>query len=139
MGAHANSAICPGIGRRVGDYPNIKPLVPIRYANNGNNNNNNNINNSNSSMTTLTKNNSRANLTTKLDIDIQKENKFKQIFEQNNIDLSKNFLSIDITTPRFSFFYAIFRRASKSELEWYSKTISTASVEIALRMTKSLS
>ena len=83
--ANTSSTTCPGIGRRIGDYPNIKPLVPIRYADTNTNNN------SNSSFNTITKNNSRSHLTAKLDVDIQKENKFKQIFEQTNIDLSINY------------------------------------------------
>lgn len=64
---------CPGIGRRIGDYPNIKPLVPVRYN-------------------TTTNNDSRTSnvLLTQLDINIQKENKFKQIIEQANVDLSKD-------------------------------------------------
>jgi hypothetical protein len=37
--------------------------------------------------------NARSNILTKADIDIQKENKFKQIVEQSNVDLSKNELS----------------------------------------------
>ncbi|CAF3024862.1 unnamed protein product [Rotaria socialis] len=93
LASHTSSTTCPGIGRRIGDYPNIKPLVPIRYANNddhnNNNNNNNNNNHSNSSLTKIIKTNSRPNLITKLDIDIQKENKFKPIFEQTNIDLNE--------------------------------------------------
>jgi len=80
LSPNTNSTSCPGIGRRIGDYPNIKPLVPIRY--------NTTNNNSNSSMT-----NARSNILTKADIDIQKENKFKQIVEQSNVDLSKNKLS----------------------------------------------
>ncbi|CAF2381448.1 unnamed protein product [Rotaria sp. Silwood2] len=78
--ANISLTTCPGIGRRIGDYPNIKPLVPIRYATTTANNN------SNSSLTTS---NTRSNLVTKSDIDIQKENKFKQIFEQSNIDLNE--------------------------------------------------
>jgi len=35
-------------------------------------------------------NHTRSNLLTKSDIDIQKENKFKQIVEQSNVDLSIN-------------------------------------------------
>lgn len=61
---------CPGIGRRIGDYPNIKPLVPVRYHTN------------NDSRTPV--------LLTQIDINIQKDNKFKQIIEQSNVDLSTN-------------------------------------------------
>ncbi|CAF3758017.1 unnamed protein product [Rotaria magnacalcarata] len=91
LAPHTSSTTCPGIGRRIGDYPNIKPLVPIRYTNNDdhNNNNNNNNNHSNSSLAKIIKTNSRPNLIAKLDIDIQKENKFKPIFEQTNIDLNE--------------------------------------------------
>ncbi|CAF0875800.1 unnamed protein product [Rotaria sp. Silwood1] len=78
--ANASSTTCPGIGRRIGDYPNIKPLVPIRYTNTTANNNSNSFG---------TINITRPNLITKSDIDIQKENKFKQIFEQSNIDLNE--------------------------------------------------
>ena len=84
IGANVNLAACPGIGRRVGDYPNIKPLVPIRYTSTT-------INNNNSS--TSSSNNIRSNVPTKSDIDIQKENKFKQIIEQSNVDLSRNTFS----------------------------------------------
>jgi len=38
----------------------------------------------------MTMNYTRSNLLTKSDIDIQKENKFKQIIEQSNVDLSRN-------------------------------------------------
>ncbi len=87
LSTNSSPTSCPGIGRRVGDYPNIKPLVPIRY-------NTINNNNSNSSIPT---NNTRSNLITKSDIDIQKENKFKQIVEQSNVDLSKKkFISKNI-------------------------------------------
>lgn len=72
---------CPGIGRRIGDYPNIKPLVPIRYHTNTNND----------STSSISINNSRSNvLLTQMDINIQKDNKFKQIIEQANVDLSTN-------------------------------------------------
>ncbi|CAF0971571.1 unnamed protein product [Adineta steineri] len=76
--SNLNSTACPGIGRRIGDYPNIKPLVPIRYNNTINNN-------SNSSSSPST----RSNFFTKPDIDIQKEIKFKQIIEQPNVDLNE--------------------------------------------------
>ncbi|CAF1321980.1 unnamed protein product [Adineta ricciae] len=78
IGANVNLAACPGIGRRVGDYPNIKPLVPIRYTLTTNNN-----------SSTSSSNNIRSNVSTKSDIDIQKENKFKQIIEQSNVDLNE--------------------------------------------------
>lgn len=78
LSSNSSSTSCPGIGRRIGDHPNIKPLVPIRY--------NPTNNNSNSSLIT---NYTRSNVLTKPDIDIQKENKFKQIVEQSNVDLSK--------------------------------------------------
>ncbi len=77
--SNTSSTACPGIGRRIGDYPNIKPLVPIRY---------NTVNNNSNSSITM--NHTRSNLLTKSDIDIQKENKFKQIVEQSNVDLSIN-------------------------------------------------
>lgn len=56
--------------------------MPIRYTDAKNNNNSN----SSSSST----NNFKLNSAIKTDIDIQRENKFKQIFEQNTVDLSMN-------------------------------------------------
>ncbi|UJR35434.1 hypothetical protein I4U23_028191 [Adineta vaga] len=85
IGTNTNTTSCPGIGRRVGNYPNIKPLVPIRYNTTTNNNNNNN--NSTSSSNTI--NNLRSNVFTKSDIEVQKENKFKQLIEQSNVDLNE--------------------------------------------------
>ncbi len=76
----SSSSSCPGIGRRIGDSPDIKPLVPIRYT----------TANNNSNSSTISANNLKLNLITKLDIDIQKENKFKQNLEQSNVDLSIN-------------------------------------------------
>jgi hypothetical protein len=81
--SNASPTSCPGIGRRIGDYSNIKPLVPIRYTTTNNNN-------SNSSSGTTIVNQLKSKLPSKIDIDIQKENKFKQIFEQSNVDLSIN-------------------------------------------------
>jgi hypothetical protein len=46
----------------------------------------------------------RSNLLTKSDIDIQKENKFKQIVEQSNVDLSSKFKNIFFY---FKYFYFI--------------------------------
>ena len=76
---NGNAISCPGIGRRIGDYPNIKPWVPIRY-------NSTTDNNSNSTSTIVHLN---SNLPKKFDIDIKRENRLKQIFEQNSVDLSK--------------------------------------------------
>lgn len=82
LSSHPGATSCPGIGRRIGDYPNIKPLVPIRlHTTNSNNNNNNN---------SLNSTNSKSNVTTTIsDIALQKENKFKQIIEQANADLNE--------------------------------------------------
>ena len=82
LSPNTSSTSCPGIGRRIGDYPNIKTLVPIRL----------NTTNNNNSSSSISATNSRANLLTKSDIDLQKENKFKQIIEQSNVDLSKNLI-----------------------------------------------
>jgi hypothetical protein len=69
----------PGINRRVDDRLNSKTSIPYRY----------NTNNSSSSAP----NNTRANLK---DIDQQKENKFKQIFDQSTVDLSKKIISFEV-------------------------------------------
>ncbi len=90
LSSNTSSSSCPGIGRRIGDYPNIKPLVPIRY----------NSTNNNSNSSTIT-NTLRSNILTKADIDIQKENKFKQIVEQSNVDLSRNLFSFKISSSMF--------------------------------------
>jgi len=59
-------------------------LVPLRLHTANNNNNNNNNSSNNQPL------NSKPSVTTTLsDIDLQKENKFKQIIEQSNVDLSK--------------------------------------------------
>ena len=42
------------------------------------------------SQTSRSTNSNRSNLTTIMDINRQKENKFKQIFDQSTVDLSKN-------------------------------------------------
>ena len=73
-----NSSACPGIGRRIGDSPHLKTLVPIRY-----------ITMNNHSHISLPAANGRSIPLTKSDIDIQKENKFKQIIEQSTVDLSE--------------------------------------------------
>jgi hypothetical protein len=59
------------------DQSNSKTLMPIRYTNNN-------------AASSSKNNNTRTNLTTTNDIDQQKENKFKQIFDQSTVDLSKN-------------------------------------------------
>ena len=59
----------PGISQRIGNHPKMP-------------------NRSNATSSSTKKN----NLGTMIDIDQQKENKFKQIFEQSTIDLSKKIL-----------------------------------------------
>ena len=81
LSSKSSPSSCPGIGRRIGDYPNIKPLVPIRY----------NSTTNNGSTSSSSSNNSRSNvLLTQADITMQKDNKFKQLIEQPNVDLSKD-------------------------------------------------
>ncbi|CAF1130851.1 unnamed protein product [Rotaria sordida] len=67
----------PGISRRIDDNLNSKTLIPTRYTNNTN------------IISSSTTNSTRVNLVTITDIDHQKENKFKQIFDQSTIDLNK--------------------------------------------------
>ena len=76
----ASSNACPGIGRRIGDNPTTKTLVPIRYIT---------ANNSGTTTSSTNATTTRSNLFTKSDVDIQKENKFKQILEQSTVDLSQ--------------------------------------------------
>jgi len=75
--ANSSSPSHPGIGRRVDNQLTSKTSIPYRFTNN---------NNPSSSPTTNTR---RANLITMIDNSQQKENKFKQIFDQSTVDLSK--------------------------------------------------
>ncbi|CAF2375661.1 unnamed protein product [Rotaria sp. Silwood2] len=72
-----SSTSYPGIVRRIDDNLNSKTLMPMRYTTNAN------------TISSSTTNSTRVNLVTMTDIDQQKENKFKQIFDQSTIDLDK--------------------------------------------------
>ncbi|CAF1316799.1 unnamed protein product [Adineta ricciae] len=70
VSTNSSSTTHSGLGRRLGDPSNAKISVPYRFTNN-----------SNSSITK----NAKSNI---LDVDQQKENKFKQIFDQSTVDLN---------------------------------------------------
>ncbi|CAF0827462.1 unnamed protein product [Rotaria sp. Silwood1] len=72
-----SSTSYPGISRRIDNNLNSKTLIPMRYTNNTN------------TISSSTTNSTRNNLVTMTDIDQQKENKFKQIFDQSTIDIDK--------------------------------------------------
>ena len=60
------------------DNPNSKASLSVRYTNNSNPN------------SFATANITRSNLATIMDVDQQKQNKFKEIFDQSTIDLGRN-------------------------------------------------
>ncbi|CAF1327680.1 unnamed protein product [Didymodactylos carnosus] len=66
VASSSSSTACPGIGIRLGQHPSSKTMVPVRFTNQV-----------------------RSTITTIPDIDSQKENKFKQIFEQSHVDLNE--------------------------------------------------
>jgi hypothetical protein len=73
-----SSSSCPGIGRRIGDLSKGNTLVPVRYVT---------INDQTHPLTKAT--HLSSSVLTKFDIDIQKENRFKQMIEQSTVDLSR--------------------------------------------------
>lgn len=93
-----SSTSYPGVVQRIDNNLNSKTSLSSRSIN------------YNHPISSLKTNSTRANLITMSEIDQQKENKFKQIFDQSTIDLGKHHFFIQIEF--YSLYLYIFRKTS---------------------------
>ncbi|CAF0833937.1 unnamed protein product [Adineta steineri] len=77
LSTNLSSTSYPGLGRRISDQSNSKTSTSTRY------------NNNNAASSFSTTNSTKSNSISMVDNNQQKENKFKQIFDQTTVDLNE--------------------------------------------------